>query len=318
MSLFIAVYVAAIALAALTIGWAAFLAKKNGQRIHQVFFYFVTVNNLVGLFEIMFRFYPARIGVSPGRFVGAISGFVVFPLMAAFSYLTLDFFMTLTGRPFPKALKRAFAGYWGLLFLGFLAAQIRLIGSGDQRLERFLMPFFDVAIMLSGLGGALFGYLRGRAIADSGERRFVVRISIFFFAAFLVFGILFYAPLSIVRGWRALIESIVGLAYLLPPLFWLNRRANETRNAPLTRLAGGFEILDGWLEAKGLSPRERQIARCVLEGKSNKAIEQELFISGRTVESHLYSVYRKLGVKNRLQLARLAASEAGNREEGTR
>jgi len=31
--------------------------------------------------------------------------------------------------------------------------------------------------------------------------------------------------------------------------------------------------------------------------------------SRRTVESHLYSIYRKLGVKNRLQLARLAAAE---------
>jgi DNA-binding CsgD family transcriptional regulator len=29
----------------------------------------------------------------------------------------------------------------------------------------------------------------------------------------------------------------------------------------------------------------------------------------RTVESHLYSIYRKLVVKNRLQLARLAAAE---------
>lgn len=77
----------------------------------------------------------------------------------------------------------------------------------------------------------------------------------------------------------------------------------------LTRLSGAGAALDIWLEQTNLSPRERQIARCVLEGKSNAVIEKELFIGRRTVESHLYSIYRKTGVKNRLQLARLAASE---------
>ena len=44
------------------------------------------------------------------------------------------------------------------------------------------------------------------------------------------------------------------------------------------------------------------------------AIGGEMFIGRRTVESHLYNVYRKLGVKNRLQMARRAAAEMERRD----
>jgi predicted ATPase/DNA-binding CsgD family transcriptional regulator len=53
-----------------------------------------------------------------------------------------------------------------------------------------------------------------------------------------------------------------------------------------------------------LSPRERQIAELVARGKSNWAIADTLFISERTVESHLNSIFNKLNVRSRVELAR--------------
>lgn len=120
------------------------------------------------------------------------------------------------------------------------------------------------------------------------------------------------SPLSD-SSWNVLVRSFAGFASLLPPLVWLGGRLEYDKDALLTRLASARNALDRWLEKSLLSPRERQIAVCVLEGKSNKAIEQELYIGRRTVESHLYSIYKKLGVKSRLQLARLAASATESR-----
>jgi ligand-binding sensor domain-containing protein/DNA-binding CsgD family transcriptional regulator len=54
-----------------------------------------------------------------------------------------------------------------------------------------------------------------------------------------------------------------------------------------------------------ISPREREIIKLVLEGKSNKDIEEMLYISQPTVKSHIYSTYRKMKVKNRLELLHL-------------
>jgi ligand-binding sensor domain-containing protein/DNA-binding CsgD family transcriptional regulator len=52
----------------------------------------------------------------------------------------------------------------------------------------------------------------------------------------------------------------------------------------------------------GLSSREIEIILLVLEGRSNKEIEDILFIAPSTVKNHVYSVYRKLNIKNRPQL----------------
>jgi DNA-binding CsgD family transcriptional regulator/streptogramin lyase len=51
-----------------------------------------------------------------------------------------------------------------------------------------------------------------------------------------------------------------------------------------------------------LSNREREILALVLKGKSNKDIEDKLFIADNTVKAHIYNIYRKVGVKNRLEL----------------
>ena len=56
----------------------------------------------------------------------------------------------------------------------------------------------------------------------------------------------------------------------------------------------------GW---DSLTPAERRIATLVAEGLSNPQIGQRLYISGRTVQTHLAHVFAKLGITGRAQLA---------------
>jgi len=51
-----------------------------------------------------------------------------------------------------------------------------------------------------------------------------------------------------------------------------------------------------------LSPQELQIAQLAAEGLSNREIGEQLYLSHRTVESHLYRLFPKLGVTSRAQL----------------
>jgi len=56
--------------------------------------------------------------------------------------------------------------------------------------------------------------------------------------------------------------------------------------------------------AGGLTPVEERIAALVAGGRTNKEVAGELFVSVRTVESHLGRIYRKLGLRSRTELAR--------------
>ena len=60
----------------------------------------------------------------------------------------------------------------------------------------------------------------------------------------------------------------------------------------------------GWAS---LSPVERQVVDLASHGLNNPNIARELFISRNTVKAHLSHAYAKLGVTNRIELARLAA-----------
>jgi DNA-binding CsgD family transcriptional regulator len=54
--------------------------------------------------------------------------------------------------------------------------------------------------------------------------------------------------------------------------------------------------------AAALTPQQREIARLAAAGLSNKQIGEKLFLSPRTVSTHLYQVFPKLGVSSRAAL----------------
>ena len=52
-----------------------------------------------------------------------------------------------------------------------------------------------------------------------------------------------------------------------------------------------------------MTAQEMQIARLAAEGMSNREIGQQLYLSPRTIGSHLYRIFPKLGITSRTQLA---------------
>jgi DNA-binding NarL/FixJ family response regulator len=85
---------------------------------------------------------------------------------------------------------------------------------------------------------------------------------------------------------------------------WADRARRELR------AAGERSDRDGAARVEELTPQELQIVQLATRGLSNRAIADQLYLSRRTVESHLYRVFPKLGVSSRAQLGRALGVDA--------
>jgi DNA-binding CsgD family transcriptional regulator len=113
-----------------------------------------------------------------------------------------------------------------------------------------------------------------------------------------------------------------GKARALLGLGVVRRRARKKRDArdAIQVALDGFEQLGAanWAEKarselgriggrtreEGLTAAERRVAVLVAEGRTNREVAAALFVTERTVASHLSHVYAKLGVRSRTELAR--------------
>ena len=88
--------------------------------------------------------------------------------------------------------------------------------------------------------------------------------------------------------------------------------AEEVVNGIRTAAAGGSPLdpraARVLLEARnapdplaGISPREREVLALLLDGRPNKLIARQLGISEKTVKAHLTSIFRAIGVADRVQ-----------------
>ena len=92
-------------------------------------------------------------------------------------------------------------------------------------------------------------------------------------------------------------QLMQGIQCLLNGEYWVPRRLlhhllDKNRKKPPT-----LSVPDGIK----LTKRERQILKLIKDGATNADISESLKVTEHTVKSHLYNVYRKIGVRNRLE-----------------
>lgn len=94
---------------------------------------------------------------------------------------------------------------------------------------------------------------------------------------------------------------VVAVATVLAGEIWAGRQVTDyllraTLGHPAERVPPAATL-------DGLTDREREIALLVGAGRSNKVIAAQTGIAERTVKAHLNAVFRKTGLRNRVQLA---------------
>jgi DNA-binding CsgD family transcriptional regulator len=115
-----------------------------------------------------------------------------------------------------------------------------------------------------------------------------------------------------VRAARGRLRAALDVFDRLGCLSWAERCRAELRasGAP-----SGPPRVEDRVDLADLTPREREIVRTVITGKTNREVAAELFISPRTVGDHLHKLYSKLGISSRHELRFLFTDEQDGQDQ---
>jgi len=249
-------------------------------------------------------------------------GFLLFnavlliPIQAATTIFFADFLWKQIGRRLAWTVKTVLAAPF-LVVLVTYARQIVLGFAGNPAPSSFQVDeplstkIMIVIVFVFCVSGILI--TAGRKDADRKKR---VMLVAGLTAAGMVLGILLVARNSsdflsnILSGFIWEMMNIPAFIALMTSLK-RNQLRSTGRGAPVSRLEAIGERF-------GLSDREREVLALVYRGRLNKEIAGELHISLDTVKRHVYNIFKKTAVRNRLQLFLLLPSEESSGISGKR
>jgi DNA-binding NarL/FixJ family response regulator len=110
--------------------------------------------------------------------------------------------------------------------------------------------------------------------------------------------------------WRARVESILSdVRNVLGPESFSKEIESGSQLSAEDALVTFLQPADTWKTSSLLSPRESEVLQLVAAGLTDAQVAQKLFLSIRTVHSHLQSIYNKLGVNSRTAALRAASEQ---------
>ena len=282
------------------------LAKRYPLQYLGSYLYFLVVFYLLAFIKLLLTYLaPDLLGDRFGELFHSIHLlllFLVFPLIPVCIYFFLSFISGFLGRAPSRLFKVTFALFWALVGFGIVVGmKFHLENTGTTLLWisslTYLMAVSVLFILVLG-----WTFLAARKELDKEQIRAVVIYSGLYTLCLIVYLAVFVNFSNPVSG--TISEYLILFSMNLPPLVFLTRFLNKyyldhpfptTTGPDWQALAAKFNI----------SKRECEIMRLLLKGRSSRDIEGELFISIKTVKNHISHIYKKLKIKNRIQLINL-------------
>jgi DNA-binding CsgD family transcriptional regulator len=234
-----------------------------------------------------------------------ILNLLAIPFLVVAWFYFIYMIRTLMGKTFSRSLKIGFLAIQTIITIFFAVLIIDFINRGGAEFSRFTsttMSAFefitDILMYLAVL--QIFLYLKD--LREKEMRRAVVKFGILYLFLLAVFNIRVH--------WLGHLEntlyfySFLYFAIHLPPLLFMRNFLKTYYLFRPLKPENAAKVSES-LKSHNISVREEEIIHLLLLGKSNKEIGQELFISPHTVRNHVFNIFQKLRVKNRLQLVNL-------------
>lgn len=188
----------------------------------------------------------------------------------------------------------------GLVIIILLSYSVRIIFGSQPFLLPWLPLFHQyiyLTVVLIGYASLFYLLIGSRKEGEPAKKSMVRSFAIFYIVAYtsLILSFIFQPVL------QYFFIVVVHLLFNIFLILWLRYSFRPYHRNSISAIMGEG-MLEGFYQERRISKREKEIAELILQGKSNKEIEQELYISPHTVKNHIYSLYQKAGVNSRGQL----------------
>lgn len=173
-------------------------------------------------------------------------------------------------------------------------------------LTRLLSVFIETLIIASAFGAILKLLLESHKKERIQKERGILLFSGLYLLLFSVILVSLTLGLFVDRQHAdqyTLVNAVTMILYNFIPLIWLRRYGGFL--GAVCEGEKGLELYDSTFEKYGITRREREVVRLLCAGKSNREVAAALFISAQTVKDHNKNIFRKTGVRNRVQLVNL-------------
>ncbi len=241
------------------------------------------------------------------KFSGFNYVFVLWPLAIVNMYLMIKFVNEMLGKKLSNRFKWIYFSTWTVYCATALLLFLRLLNTREAQLTDFVvMEAADMAGIVIRFYTMAYLVYRSREIEDAAERHGFKWFGVLWLLGLLVFntggGFVF-------AGGPVLV--FLSISYILPALLYLDRylKKHLREHPSLPEKDPGLrQVFDKY----NISKREAEVIGLISRGKSNREISDQLFISLSTVKLHVHSIYRKLNIKNRVQLSNFIRNSTKN------
>jgi len=301
-----AFYVALIfdfmAAAALVFAVARLLRSHASPALLSYLFYLIFWYTLV-LYMLIFLFAPRFLPESAQRAHMLFNSIFIVPLNGFIAFFFADFVWRWLEKPMPRLLRFGLPVPFLVILVIYVREILRRL-SADIHSQTFTLSapasltFMFVCLFLV----SFYAIIASRRLKDTKRRGYMqvfgaVMVSGLALGTVFVFGVFSFLGME----WQNSVTSMVLVSVNIAAWICTRRFFHEQNRAAATELErADLSVLE---IRYGISPRERDVISLVIAGKSNREITEKLFISQETVKKHIYNVYRKIGVRNRVQLA---------------
>lgn len=234
--------------------------------------------------------------------------FLSVPFLIAAWYMFIRLSAEMVNKSLSMTFTISYFLFQSLFFVSYGFAILRFADLEDANVENAtsvikltMIAMHTITLLIS----YYFLYFRGAGLKDKVHKGMVLyfgHINLFVQVSGII---LFYFTDRYVSV--SLVYLIIFFGGGILPLLFLGSRLKKDFN-----IASGHEEdqlkLSDLLFRHEISRREQEIIEKICEGLTNQQISEVLFISLQTVKDHSHNIYKKLGVKNRVQMVNMIRS----------